>query len=132
MHDRNTRLSPTATTGSQIEEEHIVKPPLQDGASDAAAEVAEATDQFMSAGSYIEAAAQGERVAREQEARAGQGEVSAEERRSISRSVFRLAWPAIAENALQTLLGIVDTAVVARLGTDALSGVGASQQLIWV
>src|SRR5205807_3771818 len=77
-------------------------------------------------------AAQGEQVVREQEARAAQGEVSAEERRSISRSVFRLAWPAIAENALQTLLGIVDTAVVARLGTQALSGVGASQQLIWV
>lgn len=62
----------------------------------------------------------------------GEEELTPEERRVVGRNVFRLAWPAIAENALQTLLGIVDTAVVARLGTAALSGVGAAQQLIWV
>ena len=78
----------------------------------------------------VEPAAQAEQVAAG--AALGSQELTREERREVGRNVFGLAWPAIAENALQTLLGIVDTAVVARLGTAALSGVGASQQLIWV
>jgi putative MATE family efflux protein len=80
----------------------------------------------------IEPAAQAEQVSQQAVEVVGRGAGLHEERRDIARAVFRLAWPAIAENALQTLLGIVDTAVVARLGTAALSGVGASQQLIWV
>ena len=64
--------------------------------------------------------------------RRGHGDPFPGRRKAVSRSVFQLAWPAIAENALQTMLGIVDTAVVARLGMAALSGVGVSQQLIWV
>lgn len=97
----------------------------------AAQEVAEATDSFMSGGIALEPAAQAEVIAREEET-TEEGELSQEERKEVSRKVFRLAWPAIAENALQTLLGIVDTAIVARLGNAALSGVGASQQMIWV
>jgi cytosine permease len=38
--------------------------------------------------------------------------------------VRRLAWPVIGENLLQTALGIVDTWLVARLGTAAIAGVG--------
>jgi putative MATE family efflux protein len=103
---------------------------------EAAAEVVESTDLFAP-GVAIEPAAQGEAVASgavmpAAAEDAADAELTREERRGVSKSVFRLAWPAIAENALQTLLGIVDTAVVARLGTAALSGVGAAQQLVWI
>lgn len=48
--------------------------------------------------------------------------------RGASRTVLALAWPAILENAMHTLLGIVDTALVARLGNEAVAGVGAGAQ----
>lgn len=99
-------------------------------AEEAAQQVAEATDSAAMGGMSIEPAAQAEGIA-EAEEQIGD-ELTPKARKEVGRKVFRLAWPAIAENALQTLLGIVDTAVVARLGTAALSGVGASQQLIWV
>src|SRR4051812_37133461 len=107
----------------------------------AAGEVAEATDLFVAEALPIEAMAQAEGVALGiSEAGAAapervgvpEADLTAEEQREVGKSVFQLAWPAIAENALQTLLGLVDTAVVARLGTAALSGVGAAQQLVWV
>jgi MATE family multidrug resistance protein len=109
----------------------------REAAQEAAAEVAEATDTFVAGGLPVEIAAQAEEVARGDllvpaDMSAEEAELTQEERREVGQSVFRLAWPAIAENALQTLLGIVDTAVVARLGTSALSGVGAAQQLVWV
>src|SRR5437762_4066048 len=45
--------------------------------------------------------------------------------------VFNLAWPVILEGLLQTLLGIVDTIMVGRLGADALAGVGTAQQFLF-
>jgi len=48
-----------------------------------------------------------------------------------SRRVFSLAWPVIGENFLQTLLGIVDTFMVASLGAIALAGVGAAIQVMF-
>src|SRR5687768_4061173 len=96
---------------------------IAEGAAD---EVAEATDPEALIGMVVEPAVEA-RLAVAEDA-----ELSAEERREVGRQVFRLAWPAIAENALQTLLGIVDTAIVARLGNAALSGVGAAQLVIWV
>ena len=92
----------------------------------AAQEMAEATDPNMMGGMGMEPAVEAE------VARSADEELSPDERKLVGRQVFRLAWPAIAENALQTLLGIVDTAIVARLGNAALSGVGASQMLLWV
>lgn len=50
---------------------------------------------------------------------------------SMRRRVFELAWPVILENLLQTMLGIVDTLMVGRLGADALAGVGTAQQLLF-
>ncbi|MCC6454334.1 MAG: MATE family efflux transporter [Caldilineaceae bacterium] len=50
---------------------------------------------------------------------------------SLRRRVFDLAWPVIGENFLQTMLGIVDTIMVARLGPGALAGVGAAIQLMF-
>src|SRR5438105_4606107 len=121
MRSRGTEGSRTTTTDTPT----IETPSLDGRTAEAAAyEVAEATDQ-VAAGMPVELAVQAGAIR-------GEAELTDEERRSVGRNVFRLAWPAIAENALQTLLGIVDTAVVARLGTQALSGVGASQQLIWV
>lgn len=97
---------------------------------EAAREVVETTDIFAPDGG-VEMAAQAEAVS-EGAVDVVDAELTKEERRAVSKTVFRLAWPAIAENALQTLLGIVDTAVVARLGVEALSGVGAAQQLVWI
>jgi len=50
----------------------------------------------------------------------------------IGRLVNRLAWPVIAENFLQTLLGVVDMMMVSQLGAAAVAGVGAANQVIWV
>src|SRR5688500_7483591 len=52
--------------------------------------------------------------------------------RRLNRMVLRMAWPAILENSLHTLLGIVDTILVARLGTDAVAGVGAGTQWLFL
>ncbi len=53
------------------------------------------------------------------------------EQPSIPRRVFRLAWPVISENFLQTMLGIVDTLFVARLGAAAIAGVGTALQVMF-
>lgn len=50
---------------------------------------------------------------------------------SLRRRVFNLAWPVISENFLQTVLGIVDTIMVARLGPGALAGVGGAIQIMF-
>lgn len=50
----------------------------------------------------------------------------------IGRLVNRLAWPIILENLFQTLLGVVDMVMVARLGPVAVAGVGTSIQVVWV
>lgn len=46
------------------------------------------------------------------------------------REVFNLALPAIAENVLQVLLGMIDTIFIAKLGTEAVAGVGATNLLM--
>ncbi|HVC33612.1 MAG TPA: MATE family efflux transporter [Chloroflexota bacterium] len=51
--------------------------------------------------------------------------------KSLHWRVFQLAWPVITENLLQTMLGIVDTIMVGRLGADALAGVGTAQQYLF-
>src|SRR5215471_3200470 len=50
---------------------------------------------------------------------------------SLQRRVVGLAGPVIGENLLETMLGIVDTALVARLGATATAGVGSAQQLMF-
>jgi putative MATE family efflux protein len=50
---------------------------------------------------------------------------------ALRRRVFNLAWPVISENFLQTMLGIVDTIMVARLGPGALAGVGSAIQIMF-
>jgi putative MATE family efflux protein len=48
----------------------------------------------------------------------------------IAASVRQLAWPVIGEQLLQTLVGVVDMAVVGRLGAAEVAGIGAATQLI--
>ncbi len=50
---------------------------------------------------------------------------------ALRRQVLGLAWPVIGENLLETLLGIVDTLLVAGLGTVALAGVGSGLQIMF-
>src|SRR5207247_11441505 len=52
--------------------------------------------------------------------------------RGLERRVLGLAAPVIGENLLQTMLGVVDTILVAGLGAVALAGVGAALQVIFV
>ncbi|MGB0389036.1 MAG: MATE family efflux transporter [Ardenticatenaceae bacterium] len=51
--------------------------------------------------------------------------------RSLRRRVLDLAWPVIGENLLQTLLMVIDTLLVARLGAEALAGVGGALQILF-
>ncbi len=51
---------------------------------------------------------------------------------SVGRLVWRIAWPAILENLLQTALGIVDLLMVSRLGAPAVAGVGTAVQLTFL
>src|SRR5213078_2090775 len=50
--------------------------------------------------------------------------------RDEGREVDRLAWPIIADGIFQTALDLTNLALIGRLGTEALSGVGAATQLI--
>lgn len=50
---------------------------------------------------------------------------------ALRRQVLGLAWPVIGENLLETLLGIVDTVLVAGLGTAAIAGVGSGLQIMF-
>lgn len=54
-----------------------------------------------------------------------------EEPAAIRKRVLGLAWPVIGENLLETLLGIVDTLLVAGLGTAAIAGVGSGLQIMF-
>ena len=53
------------------------------------------------------------------------------EQAALRRRVFGLAWPVIGQNVLETLLGIVDTLLVAGLGTAAIAGVGSALQIMF-
>lgn len=50
---------------------------------------------------------------------------------ALRRRVLGLAWPVIGENMLETLLDIVNTALVAGLGAAALAGVGSALQMMF-
>jgi multidrug resistance protein, MATE family len=51
---------------------------------------------------------------------------------SMTRQVFRIAWPVVLENFLQTLLGLVNLWMIARIGVDAIAGAGNAQQYLMV
>lgn len=51
------------------------------------------------------------------------------DQKQIRRDVLRIAWPAILENLLQSVLGMITILMVSRLGSAEVAAVGASQQL---
>src|ERR671937_1935642 len=51
--------------------------------------------------------------------------------RVLRKRVWSLAGPVIGENFLETLLGIVDTVLVAGLGAVAIAGVGSALQIMF-
>jgi multidrug resistance protein, MATE family len=51
--------------------------------------------------------------------------------RELRKRVWSLAGPVIGENFLETLLGIVDTLLVAGLGAVAIAGVGSALQIMF-
>src|SRR5207249_5875124 len=53
------------------------------------------------------------------------------EAHELRRRVWGLAGPVIGENFLETLLGIVDTLLVAGLGAVAIAGVGSALQIMF-
>jgi putative MATE family efflux protein len=50
---------------------------------------------------------------------------------TTSRRVLNLAAPVIGENLLETMLGVVDTLLVAGLGAAAIAGVGTALQVLF-
>ena len=50
----------------------------------------------------------------------------------IRTKIMVLAWPAILENLLTTLIQFVNTAMVSHLGSDATAAVGINTPLIWM
>jgi putative MATE family efflux protein len=57
--------------------------------------------------------------------------VASREARELRKRVWGLAGPVIGENFLETLLGIVDTLLVAGLGAVAIAGVGSALQVMF-
>ncbi|MFZ5776902.1 MAG: MATE family efflux transporter [Bacillota bacterium] len=51
---------------------------------------------------------------------------------NLYRRVFSLAWPTILDMALLTVVWVFDTAMVGRLGAQALSAVGLGGQIYWI
>ena len=51
--------------------------------------------------------------------------------RELRKRVLGLAGPVIGENFLETLLGIVDTVLVAGIGAVAIAGVGSALQVMF-
>ena len=49
---------------------------------------------------------------------------------SVRAKVLNMAWPAIVDQTLAMVIGIVDTAMVGRLGAQALASVGLAAQLM--
>ena len=46
--------------------------------------------------------------------------------------IFALAWPTMLEEAMQTAVQYIDTAMVGRLGTQATAAVGSTATVNWL
>jgi putative MATE family efflux protein len=51
-------------------------------------------------------------------------------RRDMMRVIWALAWPAIMTFGLESLVGLIDTLMVGRLGATAVAGVGVGTQIL--
>ena len=52
--------------------------------------------------------------------------------RALLPVVFTLAWPTMLEELMQTAVQYIDTAMVGRLGTDAVAAVGSTTTVNWL
>ena len=55
-----------------------------------------------------------------------------EKNRRMLQMIFYLSWPAVLEQALQTLVTYIDTAMVGRLGAQASAAVGLTSTMTWL
>jgi len=76
----------------------------------------------------IEVVEMAEKYTRATDERAGEPPLA---RAGMSIRVIGLAWPIIAQNLLETMAGVVDTILVARLGATAIAGVGTALQVLF-
>lgn len=52
--------------------------------------------------------------------------------RKLLHTIFLLAWPAILQEALQTVVQYIDTAMVGRIGANASAAVGLTTSMTWL
>jgi putative MATE family efflux protein len=50
----------------------------------------------------------------------------------VRQTIFELAWPSITTNILQSIVGIVDMAIVGRVGVDAQAAVGSGHRIFFI
>ncbi len=55
-----------------------------------------------------------------------------QQNKAIFQTIFYLSWPAVVEQALQTLVQYIDTAMVGRLGAHASAAVGLTGTMTWL
>ena len=60
------------------------------------------------------------------------GQQLVQENRSTRRTVLLLAWPAILEQVMQTMVSYVDTAMVGSMGVNAAGSVTINTTLLWL
>ena len=58
--------------------------------------------------------------------------IEALKEKELRTRIFRLAWPTVTENALQTVVQYVDTAQVGQLGAAASAAVGLTSTTTWL
>jgi len=65
-------------------------------------------------------------------AHATPGPGAREERRQTDRDIWALTWPVVLSMSMASAVGVIDIAMVGRLGADALAASGYAMQLFWV
>jgi len=61
---------------------------------------------------------------------ASQGPAAPIEQRELIRTIWALAWPVILTFLLESLVGLIDTLMVGRLGAEAVAAVGVGAQVL--
>ena len=57
--------------------------------------------------------------------------VDVDSRRDVRSRLYKLAWPAMLDHLMHSAVFLINTAIVGRLGAEALSAAGISNQLMW-
>ena len=54
------------------------------------------------------------------------------DRRHTDREIWRLAWPSILSQVMANMVGLIDIAMIGRLGTESLAAVGYATQFLFL